>query len=74
MRGQNISEFLKDPETMMEFRGAWQDGQSAVSWLTGTHIGYSWVKERLQNYYSARVLTKTKKNKRILRRFVGFYV
>jgi hypothetical protein len=43
IRGQNISEFLSDPVSMMNNRGCWQDGQAAVSWLTGTHVGPSWV-------------------------------
>ena len=40
---QTISQFLNDPESMMANRGAWQDGQAAVSWLTGNHVGTSWV-------------------------------
>ena len=28
---------------MMANRGCWQDGQAAVSWLTGTHVGVNWV-------------------------------
>jgi len=43
IRDQTISTFLQDPESMMANRGAWQDGQAAVSWLTGTHVGTSWV-------------------------------
>lgn len=43
IRDQTISEFLQDPASMMANRGAWQDGQAAVSWLTGTHVGTSWV-------------------------------
>jgi hypothetical protein len=27
---------------MMNNRGCWQDGQAAVSWFTGTHVG-NWV-------------------------------
>jgi hypothetical protein len=36
--------FSKDPNvTFFEERDIWQDGQAAVSWLTGTHIA-SWVR------------------------------
>ena len=38
-----LEEYLADFALMMEARGIWQDGQAAVSWLTGTHIGWSWV-------------------------------
>ena len=38
-----IEEFLEDYDLMMEIRGIWQDGQGSVSWLSGTHIGNSWV-------------------------------
>ena len=27
----------------MKNRDWWQDGQAGVSWLTGTHVGRSWV-------------------------------
>ena len=39
MRNQTLSEFLNDPASMLESRDVWQDGQAAVSWLSGTHIG-----------------------------------
>ena len=39
-----IEEYLANFPLMMEIRGIWQDGQGSVSWLTGTHIGNSWVK------------------------------
>ena len=38
----NISDYLKTPQNMLEARDIWQDGQAAVSWLTGTHIA-NWV-------------------------------
>ena len=38
----NISEYLQNPQNMLETRDIWQDGQAAVSWLTGTHIA-NWV-------------------------------
>lgn len=41
-RDERLDEFLKDPQTMLEIRDVWQDGQASVSWLTGTHIG-NWV-------------------------------
>ena len=44
IRHQSIGQFLLDPESMMANRGCWQDGQAAVSWLSGTHVGYGWVK------------------------------
>ena len=44
IRSQTYSQFLADRSSMMACRGAWQDGQAAVSWLTGTHIGFGWVK------------------------------
>ena len=37
-----ISEYLRNPQNMLETRDIWQDGQAAVSWLTGTHIA-KWV-------------------------------
>ena len=45
IRSQSLSEFLNDKISMMSARGAWQDGQAAVSWLTGTHVGFGWVKK-----------------------------
>jgi hypothetical protein len=37
---QNISmaEFFNDRHLLLQYRAIWQDGQAAVSWLTGTHI------------------------------------
>ena len=35
----------------MANRGAWQDGQAAVSWLTGTHVGTSWVAKQGSKYF-----------------------
>ena len=42
IRKQTLSEYLDDPESMLETREVWQDGQASVSWLTGTHIA-NWV-------------------------------
>ena len=41
----SLSEYIRDPQKMLEARGIWQDGQAAVMWLTGTHIqtGMIWV-------------------------------
>ncbi|CAG5099810.1 Oidioi.mRNA.OKI2018_I69.XSR.g16697.t1.cds [Oikopleura dioica] len=44
IRQQSIDQFLDDPVSMMHNRGCWQDGQAAVSWFTGTHVG-NWVKK-----------------------------
>lgn len=38
MRSSTLSQFLSDPAFLLEERGIWQDGQAAVSWITGTHI------------------------------------
>ena len=38
----NISEYIRNPQNMLETRGIWQDGQAAVSWLTGNHLA-NWV-------------------------------
>ena len=38
----NISDYLRTPQSMLELRECWQDGQAAVMWLTGTHIA-KWV-------------------------------
>jgi hypothetical protein len=37
---QNISmaEFFASSNDLLQYRAIWQDGQAAVSWLTGTHI------------------------------------
>ena len=43
LQGVTIEDFLNNHKLMMEIRGIWQDGQASVSWLTGTHIGDSWV-------------------------------
>ena len=37
-----ISDCLRTPQTVLEARDFWQDGQAAVMWLTGTHIA-NWV-------------------------------
>jgi hypothetical protein len=42
IRTQTLSEYLEDPQSMLETRGVWQDGQAAVSWFSGTHIA-SWT-------------------------------
>ena len=39
-----ISDILTNFTDLFENRDWWQDGQAGVSWLTGTHIGRSWVK------------------------------
>ena len=41
-RNGNISDYLRTPQTILEARDFWQDGQAAVMWLTGTHIAH-WV-------------------------------
>jgi len=38
-----ISKILTNTTELFENRDWWQDGQAGVSWLTGTHIGRSWV-------------------------------
>ena len=38
IKSATLAQFLKDPGFLLEERGIWQDGQAAVSWLTGTHI------------------------------------
>jgi len=43
LKNVTLEEYLADFPLMMENRGIWQDGQAGVSWLTGTHIGWSWV-------------------------------
>ncbi len=39
IRKLSLSEYLKNPKEMLNTRGVWQDGQAAVSWFTGTHLG-----------------------------------
>lgn len=41
LQSASLSAFLSDPQFLLEERGIWQDGQAAVSWLTGTHLA-SW--------------------------------
>ena len=42
IRTQSLSEYLADPESMLETRDVWQDGQAGVSWFAGVHIA-GWV-------------------------------
>ena len=42
IRSQTLSEYLADPESMLETRDVWQDGQAGVAWFAGVHIA-SWV-------------------------------
>jgi hypothetical protein len=43
IRKQNLTQYLQSSkQNLLDTRDIWQDGQAAVSWLTGTHIG-SWV-------------------------------
>jgi hypothetical protein len=42
IRDQSLSEYLADPESMLETRDVWQDGQAGVSWFAGVHIA-GWV-------------------------------
>ena len=44
MHNQNMSQFFLggDKQSLLSARDIWQDGQAAVSWLTGTHIA-NWV-------------------------------
>ena len=41
MRQYSLKEYLQDTEEMMKTRSIWFDGQGGVSWLAGTHSGYS---------------------------------
>jgi len=38
----DIDDYFGNPEIMLKTRDIWQDGQGAVSWLSGTHIA-NWV-------------------------------
>ena len=38
----SLSEYIRDPQKMLEARDIWQDGQAAAMWLTGTHVN-KWV-------------------------------
>ena len=38
----SLSEYLRNPQNLLEARDIWQDGQAAVMWLTGTHVA-NWV-------------------------------
>ena len=38
----SLSEYIRDPQKMLEARDIWQDGQAASMWLTGTHVA-NWV-------------------------------
>ena len=38
----SLSEYIRDPQKMLEAHGIWRDGQAAALWLTGTHIE-TWV-------------------------------
>jgi len=42
VRRTSLSDFLSDYEMMMDFRGAWQDGQAGTAWISGLHIA-DWV-------------------------------
>jgi hypothetical protein len=44
IRSQNLKSYLfdGDKQNLLDTRDIWQDGQAAVSWLTGTHIA-NWV-------------------------------
>ena len=35
IRTETLEEYLDDPQTMLETRGVWQDGQAAVLWFAG---------------------------------------
>ena len=52
-RNGNISDYLRTPQTILEARDFWQDGQAAVMWLTGTHIA-NWVGGIKLNQIEAR--------------------
>ncbi len=49
IRTLSLSEYLKNPKEMLNTRGVWQDGQAAVSWLTGTHLG-NWAANTTNNF------------------------
>ena len=38
----SLTEYIRDPQKMLEARDIWQDGQAAAMWLTGTHVA-NWV-------------------------------
>jgi len=42
IRQTSLSDFLSNYEMMMDFRGAWQDGQAGTAWISGLHIA-DWV-------------------------------
>ena len=54
-RNGNISDYLRTPQSILEARNFWQDGQAAVMWLTGTHIAH-WVGGIKFNQIEARVI------------------
>ena len=39
----SLSEYIRNPQHMLEARDIWQDGQAAAMWLTGTHVA-NWVR------------------------------
>ena len=42
MNSSSLTEYLHNPQDMLESRDVWQDGQASVMWLTGTHVA-NWV-------------------------------
>ena len=42
IRQTSLTDFLSNYEMMMDFRGAWQDGQAGTAWISGLHIA-DWV-------------------------------
>ena len=49
IRDQTLTEYLNDPESMMQTRSVWRDGQSAVMWLAGIH-SEGWVYMKNKNF------------------------
>ena len=43
MASSSLTEYLHNPQDMLESRDVWQDGQASVMWLTGTHVA-NWVR------------------------------
>ena len=43
MKNAKIDDFVNNKTLLMAYRGVWQDGSAGVSYLSGTHIGRSWV-------------------------------
>jgi hypothetical protein len=50
IRTMKLGEYLQDKQELMQTRDLWYDGQTAISWLTGTHLS-RWVSVSPYTFY-----------------------